>query len=228
MICRETHQDRHAILDKAPTNRIPLRTQGGNSNERAQSVETQTPSNQLSYEFDRAFYTFKENVRRTVPNIQTTQQKQRLRVFQPTIIDTKPRNRRSRSKADPTLTQMLSCAHEPTTKHSKAPCTCNHRTSPRAENKEPEVESDEAKPLSRQSTTPSELQKRDQYDTVNHITPVLAVAIRRNPQDKDPIVQFNGVAGRHTKISFTPFIRHVSTQTAKSNVHVEFEITDES
>jgi hypothetical protein len=123
---------------------------------------------------------------------------------------------------------MLSCAHEPSTKHSKTPCTCNHRASPRAENKEPEVESDKAKPLSRQSTTPSELQKRDQYDNVNHITPVLAVAIRRNPQDKDPIVQFNGVVGRDTKISFTPFIRHVSTQTVKSNVHVEFEITDES
>ena len=64
------------------------------------------------------------------------------------------------------------------------------------------------------------------YESMHHITPVLAIAIRRNAQDKDPIVQFNGVLGHANRFSFNPFVKHISTQTSKSNVHVEFDISD--
>ena len=125
---------------------------------------------------------------------------------------------------------MLSCAQRGPPNPSRPPCTCNHRAAPRAETKQPEDDIIKTKPVSvsrEYNMTPRDNTTRsDQYD--NHITPVLAVAIRRNPQDKDPIVQFNGVAGHdHTRISFTPFVSHISTQTSKSYVHVEFEIPDE-
>ena len=136
---------------------------------------------------------------------------------------------------DPTISRMLSCAHlAPSVSQSPRPaCTCNHRASARADNKQREDPdnntNNKTKTAPRERTiTPRDKQPRDQYDTSTHITPVLAVAIRRNPQDKDPIVQFNGVVGQETRLSFTPFVKHVSTQTFKSNVHVEFEIPDES
>lgn len=62
----------------------------GRGDKTSQSVYTQTPTNELSYEFDKAFYTFKENVRRTVPF--TPNQRPNLRVYLPTIIDTTPRS----------------------------------------------------------------------------------------------------------------------------------------
>lgn len=125
---------------------------------------------------------------------------------------------------------MLSCAHVAPTQPSRPACTCNHRAAARADTKQredPEHNKIKIAPRER-AVTPRDKQPRDQLDSHNLITPVLAVAIRRNPQDKDPIVQFNGVAGQETRLSFTPFVKHVSTQTSKSNVHVEFEIPDES
>ena len=63
-------------------------------------------------------------------------------------------------------------------------------------------------------------------DFDDYVTPVLAIAIRRNAQDKAPIVQFNGIITNANKMNFIPFTRHISTQTYKSNVHVEFELNE--
>ena len=140
------------------------------------------------------------------------------------------RGRRIRSKVDPAISRMLSCAHVAPTQPSRPACTCNHRAAARADTKQredPEHNKIKIAPRER-AVTPRDKQPRDQRDSHNLITPVLAEALRRNPQDKDPIVQFNGVAGQETRLSFTPFVKHGSTQTSKSNVHVEFEIPDES